>query len=521
MRAEVTGARRRPPRPRGNRRRLARDLDLFGYLRELAPDLRARAVASLGAEERAAFDAHWPGWAHGGQLPPDGAGGGGEDGSWRTWVLMAGRGYGKTLAGAQWVADAMRADGTLRVALVAATIDEARLVMVEGHSGLLAVAGREIEQWVPSRRWLRFVGGAEATLFSGTGPEKLRGPEHGIAWCDELAKWDRPGETWDNLQLGLRRGDRPRALVTTTPRPGPVLRRIMAEPGCVVTGGRTADNPHLPPAYVDTVERLYGGTRLGRQELEGELLAEGGALWTPETLEACRLPLIPPPKGEGDRSPPWANGGGVSCDERDLPARDAAGRERPLHHALHGPPLRDKLKEDREGRSARPRFTRTVIGVDPPSGDGTCGIVACALDADGIGHVLADHSVTARSPEGWARAVADAAAIHRTGAVVAERNQGGKMVASVLRAADGALAVRLVHASDGKATRAQPVALLFEAGRVRLHGRMAALEAELLGLVADAPYQGPGDSPDRADAMVWALTDLMLGRAGEASVRVF
>jgi phage terminase large subunit-like protein len=458
----------------------------------------------LGEEERDALDRHWPGWAHPGQLAPAG--------DWRVWVLMAGRGFGKTLAGAHWVAAAMRADDRLSVALVAATIDEARAVMVEGRSGLLGVAGDLVDDWSPSRRLLRFRGGATATLFSGASPDRLRGPEHHIAWCDELAKWREPGDTWDNLQLGLRLGPRPRALVTTTPRPGPVLRRIMAESGCIATRGATRDNPHLPPAYLGAVERLYAGTRLGRQEMEGELLAEGGALWTPETLEACRL-SDPPRTRSGRGTVAEGDGGGAAAKGATKAGEDGAcGYDPPAGFA--DPLPRDELGRDREGE-----FTRTVIGVDPPSGDGTCGIVACAVDGHGIGHILADHSVTARSPEGWARAVADAARVHRAGGVVAERNQGGKMVAAVLRAADPALPVRLVHASDGKAARAQPIALLFEAGRVRLHGRMPALEAELLGLVAGAPYQGPGTSPDRADAMVWALTDLMLGRAGVPSVR--
>lgn len=442
------------------RPRLSRGTDLVAHLASLSTEKRERLVRLLGQDESEALDRRWAAWAHRGQRPPD------DD--WRVWVLMAGRGFGKTLAGANWVTEAVKGGGDLQVALVAATIEEARSVMVEGRSGLLTVAEPWVDNWNPSRGVLRFKGGAVATLFSGASPEKLRGPEHHMAWCDELAKWARPIQTWDMLQLGLRLGDRPRALVTTTPRPGPVLRRIMAEPGCVRTGGRTEENPHVSPAFQETVERLYAGTRLGRQELDGELLAEGGALWTPETLEACRL--SPDPSG------------------------------------------------DKSGADEAASFTRVVIGVDPPSGDGTCGIVACALDDRGLGHVLADHSVTGRSPEGWARAVAGAAAIHGTRQVVAERNQGGKMVEAVLRAADSGLQVRLVHASEGKAGRAEPVGLLFEAGRVRLRARFPELEAELLGMVAGSAFQGPGDSPDRADAMVWALTDLMLGRKDEPRV---
>jgi phage terminase large subunit-like protein len=409
---------------------------------------------------------------------------------------MAGRGFGKTLAGAQWIAAAVAASSSpsrlregakggpvpLSIALVGATLDEARRVMVEGRSGLLAVAGGWIDEWSPSLRRLRFTTGAEAILFSGASPEQLRGPEHHLAWCDELAKWEKPQETWDMLQFGLRCGDRPRVLVTTTPRPGPVLTRIMADPRTIVTGGPTKANPHLPEAYLESAYALYAGTRLGEQELEGKLLPDTpGALWTVELLQRCRLNPSPS-RGEGD-----------SC---------ADARERG------------------EGDPPDPSTTwvRLVIGVDPPTGDGTCGIVACARDAQGRAHVLADHSVTARSPEGWSRAVADAA---RTWghlytsvpvSVVAEQNQGGRMVKSVLHTADPDLRVKPVTATVGKNERAAPVAMLFEAGKVALHGRFPELEAELLGMIAGGDYQGPGDSPDRADAMVWALAELMLGR---------
>jgi phage terminase large subunit-like protein len=371
-------------------------------------------------------------------------------------------------------------------------------------------------------RCLRFESGAEATLFSGANPGLLRGPEHHLAWCDELAKWARPQETWDMLQLGLRLGERPRTLVTTTPRPGPVLTGIIAQPGTVLTGGRTAANPHLPAAYQSAVEGLYGGTRLGRQELEGELLTNAaGALWTVELIERCRVV-----RGCGEASAAARTERSARCD--------VEGRLAPTFRPT---PL--DFARDERGPSARSReeallgfppgerpLVRVVIGVDPPSGDGTCGIVACGLDGAGQGHVLADHSVTGRSPEGWARAVADAAAVHgrETGCgapdvqIVAEANQGGHMVAAVLRTADPNLRVRLVTAAQSKSARAEPVAMLFEAGEAWLHGRMPALEAELLGLIAGGGYEGPGPSPDRADAMVWALGELMLGRRGAPRV---
>ena len=406
-------------------------------------------IAVLGADDALGADEDWRSWAHNGQCAPPG--------DWRTWVIMAGRGFGKTRAGAEWVRDLVKDGPALNIALVAATLAEARKIMVEGRSGLLNVADYWIDDWLPSRGLLRFDNGSEAQIFSGASPEILRGPEHHFAWCDELAKWEKPGDTWDMLQLGMRLGAQPQVLVTTTPRPGPVLTRIMDAKACVVTRGSTRSNPHLPPAFVEAVEEMYAGTRLGRQELDGELLPDvAGALWSVELLERCRFLLGTVPN----------------------------------------------------------KNNRIVIGVDPPSGDGTCGIIVCALDADGIGHVLADHSVTARSPEGWAKAVAAAAELHNAQMVVAETNQGGAMVEACLRTADSKLRVRSVTARLSKSERAVPVASCFEAGKVWLHGRFPELEAQLCGLIAGGGYEGPGRSPDRADAMVWALSELMLGKGG-------
>ena len=452
------------------------------WLDGLSPEQQARVIAALTREEARSADGDWRSWAHGGQQPPEG--------DWRTWVLMAGRGFGKTLAGAQWITSLVASGEKLSIALVGATLDEARRVMVEGRSGLLEVAAEWVTDWQPSLRRLRFRTGAEATLFSGASPEQLRGPEHDFAWCDELAKWEKPGETWDMLQLGLRLGTAPRALVTTTPRPGPHLRHIMASPGCITTRGRTRANPHLPEAYVETVEALYAGTRLGRQELDGELLTDTpGALWTAELIERCRA------------------GTGQNNTARPEPVEG-------LPFSSNAEGEQDRASTSSAGEGVTPSesitFTRVTIAVDPPAGDGTCGIIVCARDAEGRGHVLADHSVTGRSPEGWASAVASVARIHRAGQIVAEANQGGKMVQAVLRTADPALRVKLVTATVGKSERAAPVAHLFEAGKILLHGRFPELEAELLGMIAGGDYEGPGTSPDRADAMVWGLTELML-----------
>jgi phage terminase large subunit-like protein len=462
-------------------------------------------LRSLPAPAVRALNRAFGEWAHDGQGAPAG--------DWRTWVLMAGRGFGKTRTGAEWVLAMVRgepfssrlgegagvgegadtrqarpargqtspgrfrscrghgrpgtphpqAGGELRIALVAATVDEARRVMVEGESGLLACARPgEIAEWSRSRGELVFASGARATLYSGANPDALRGPQHHFAWCDELAKWRHPQAAWDMLQLGLRCGERPRALVTTTPRGGcAALKRILDAEGTVATGGRTGDNPHLPAAFLESIESAYGGTRLAREEIEGELLRDvAGTLWPAALIEASR--------------------------------GAAPGAE---------------------------MLMRVVIGVDPPaSGDGTCGIVACGLDVHGVGHVLADHSAAGLSPDGWARKVAAVAEAHGADRVVVEKNQGGDMVTAVLRAAGIALPVTAAAASQSKSARAEPVAGLFEAGKARFAGRFPELEAELAGLVPHG-YEGPGRSPDRADAMVWALWALLIAPKAEPRVR--
>ena len=405
-----------------------------------------------------ALEDHWWLWAHPGQYAPPGG--------WRVWLIRAGRGFGKTRAGAEWVSEIARGNQKARIALVGATAEDVRRVMIEGESGLIAVA-RDNEP-ITYRRdagEVRFASGAVAAVFSAAAPEGLRGPEHHAAWCDELAKWRYGDAAWDNLMLGMRLGHDPRVLVTTTPRPTMLMRRVMAQAGTVETRGATHDNPHLPPSFVGAMEALYGGTRLGRQEIDGELIEDlENALWTRAMLDACRVAEVP-------------------------------------------------------------ATVRVVVAVDPPagtasgSGGDACGIVAVALGTDGIGYVLADASVADATPEGWARAVAACAARFGADRVVAEVNQGGKMVESVLRAADAVLPLKFVRAAVGKVARAEPVAALYEAGRVRHAGMFSALEDELCGLSMGGGYHGPGRSPDRADALVYALTELMLGARKAASVR--
>jgi len=299
-------------------------------------------------------------------------------------------------------------------------------------------------------------------LFSGDHADGLRGPEFDFAWCDELAKWREAQAAWDNLQFALRRGSRPRALVTTTPKPMELLRTIQGSPRTVTTTGRTSDNLNLDEHVIELLTATYGGTRIGAQELDGELLADvEGALWPRELIGKCRC------------APP------VSWD-------------------------------------------RIVVGVDPPAGasegSDACGIVVAASAGETL-YVLEDASVQGLSPEGWSNRVAAAAARWNAHVVVAEANNGGAMVESVLNAADTGLKVRLVHASKGKSARAEPVALKFERGKAWFAGTFRELEAQLAGLQAGGGYEGPGRSPDRADAMVWAMTVLSETKSGVPRVR--
>jgi phage terminase large subunit-like protein len=441
------------------------DFDLFI---DADPADQERAIGSMTVERMLKIDADFENWAHRNQLPPNGEG-------WRTWLMMAGRGFGKTRAGSEWIFRLAEGKPGVRIALVGGTITEARMIMVEGISGLLAVAkryGRRLN-WEPSLGRLTWPNGNQAQLFSGENPDGLRGPEHDFAWCDELAKWTRPQETWDNLQFGLRRGSRPRALVTTTPRPGPLLQRIEASGTTVTTRGRTSDNINLDQKVIELLTATYGGTRIGRQELDGELLKDvEGALWTWETIAAARVQAITLP----------------SLRDGSLP-----------------------LPQGERG------CDRIVVGVDPPAGasatSDACGIIV-AGSAGGRLYVLEDASVQGLSPEGWSSRVAAAAERWGAGLVVAEANNGGAMVESVLKAADVPVKVRLVHASRGKCARAEPIALKFEMGKAFLAGRFPELEAELAGMVAGGGYEGPGRSPDRADAMVWAMTVLSETRSG-------
>ncbi len=385
-------------------------------------------------------------------------------GDWRVWLLMGGRGSGKTRAGAEWVqelAAGKTARPGLRIALVAETLGDAREVMIDGVSGICRIARVSRPEFEASRRRLVWPNGTVAQIFSSEDPESLRGPQFDYAWCDELGKWKHGQETWDMLQFALRLGNEPRALVTTTPRPVPVLKALMADPGTRTLRISTADNAdNLAPGFLSAMAARYGGTRLGRQELDGEMIEDReDALWSRAGIEALKL-------------------------------RDA------------GP------------------LGRIVVAVDPPAGMGRescCGIIVAGLDRAGRGVVLADCSVEGASPAGWAGAVVRAYRRFDADRIVAEVNQGGDMVSAVLKGIDAQLPVTAVRASRGKWLRAEPVAALYEQGRVVHAGSFPALEDQMCDFGPDG--LSSGRSPDRLDALVWALTALMLEGGGEPRVR--
>lgn len=382
-------------------------------------------------------------------------------GDWGLWVILAGRGFGKTHAGAEFVHAAAR-KGPRRIALVAPTLDLARAVMVEGESGLLARVPPGVTlSWQPHAKRLLWSNGSEARLYSGAEPDRIRGGQFDVAWGDEFAHMVRGEDTVMNLRMATRLGANPRILLTTTPLPLAWLKALITEPDVVVTRGHTRDNAdNLPAAFLARLQKRYGDTATGRQELAGEIVDDiDGALWTRALIEASRV--------------------------RDAPA-----------------------------------LARVVVGVDPPAGSGTCGIVVVALGVDGCAYVLADASVSDQRPENWARAVVAAADRWQADRVVAEINQGGAMVQAVLKSQDVALPVTEVRASRGKVARAEPVAALYGEARVRHAGVFRELEDELCGLTQDGRFVGPGASPDRADAMVWAVSLLLLGtRAALPGVR--
>lgn len=384
----------------------------------------------------------WRLWARASQLPPAGA--------WRIWLMLGGRGAGKTRAGAEWVRAQVESGAARRLALIAPTYDLAREVMVEGASGLLALGGMEVT-FESSRRRLSWANGAVAHLFSAERPEHLRGHQFDCAWGDEFVVWAYPEATLANLRLALRLGERPRLMITTTPRAKPALKALIKTPGSVCTVMATAENSaHLAPGFAADLRAAFSNSAFARQELDGILIEdEEDALWRRADLERARAmaPLA---------------------------------------------------------------LTRIVVALDPPAGlaGDACGIVAAGAAGEGAfrrAAVLADASAHGLRPTEWARRAINLAYDLAASTIVAEANNGGEMVRAVLHQVDSAMPVKLVHASQSKRARAEPVAALYEQGRVAHAGAFPELEDEMCGFTPHSKA-----SPDRLDALVWALTELML-----------
>ena len=393
-----------------------------------------------------ALESDWQSIARPEQLPPPG--------DWTIWLYLAGRGAGKTRSGAEAVRDWIESGRCKRVALIAPTQGDCRDVLVEGESGLLSIAPNSNRPlYEPSKRRITWPNGSIATLYSSEEPERLRGPQHDGLFADELAAWKNAQTTWDNAMLGLRLGKRPRAIVTTTPKPVGLLRALLKRAGqdVVVSRGRTQDNQeNLAPSFLTQVVSRYAGTRLGRQELDGELLEDTpGALFT-----------------------------------------------------------RDLIEQTRRDRSALPPMKRIVVAIDPAVSMGEdsdeTGIIVAGLGVDDHGYVLEDASGR-YPPVEWVRRAVGLYRTYAADRIVAEANQGGAMVETTIRTVDANVSLKLVHASKGKITRAEPISALFEQRRAHLCGTYPELEDQLCTFRG-----GSADSPDRLDAMVWALTELMV-----------
>lgn len=389
------------------------------------------------------------------------------------WLVTGGRGAGKTRLGAEWVNALVRglppfATPALRygrLALVGETLADVRDVMIEGPSGIVGVSQPWRPRYEPSRRRLVWENGAVATIFSSEDPESLRGHQFDAAWCDEVGKWRNAEACFDMLQFGLRLGNQPRQLVTTTPRPSRLIKRLLADPTVLVTRMRTAENAaNLAAGFIEAVANRYAGSVLGRQELDGELVEDReDALWTRRMIESA---------------------------------------------------ISEKPGELR----------RIVVAVDPPASSrrtsDACGIIAAGMGDDGRAVVLADATLNAARPQDWATRAVSLYHALAADCLLVEVNQGGEMASAVIRTVDASVPVKPVRAQRGKWLRAEPVAALYQADRVRHAGRFRELEDEM----CDFGPQGlsGGRSPDRVDALVWALSELLLnGRDAEPRIRDF
>lgn len=430
-------------------------------LANLSDQQQQRLLADLSDQDCETLLHDWHFWARHNQLPPVG--------KWHVWLVLAGRGFGKTRMGAEWVR--MLAEGATplkapaknaaRIALIGHTISDVRDVMVEGESGILMQSPPDQRpKFEPSLRRLTWPNGSVATLYSSEEPDQLRGPQHHYAWADEIAKWRYGEDTWSNLMMGLRLVNDPRAMVTTTPRPTNLIKQLMTDQNSAITRGSTFDNrANLSSAFLEHMERLYVGTRLGRQEIYGDYLDDTpGALWQYVTIDQARV-------------------------------------------------------------KTHPDLSRVVVAVDPPVTHGpkadACGIVVMGMSDEGHLYVLGDLSSQGETPAQWAARVVRAYGSYEADRVVAEVNNGGDLVENLLRQLDPTISYRAVRASRGKVARAEPVAALYERGLVHHVGRFDQLEDEMCSYSGEVGQK----SPDRMDALVWAGTELLLQQGHAPRIR--
>ena len=416
------------------------------WLASLTPELQKKFLQGLTNDELTILLSEWSFWARDDQLPPEG--------NWTTWLLLGGRGAGKTRAGAEWIRMRVKDKNPMfaarHIALVGETLAAARSVMVEGPSGILSISPEhERPQFISSRNMLVWPNGAKAQLFSSTRPASLRGPQFDAAWCDELSKWQNDQMTWDMLQFGLRLGPRPRQAVTTTPRRTKLLISLLEDKNCIVSRARTVDNKaNLAPSFLSEIVDRYKGSRLGRQELDAEMIdLEQSGLWS---------------------------------------------------HALI----------DRQRCYDLPQFKRVIVSLDPAVGSGKrvdhCGIIVIGQCREGFAYVLADESRLGLTPLQWGAHIRKVYHQYDAGMLVAEINQGGDLIRELILRDAPHIRFRGVRAKIGKLARAEPIVALYERGMVFHNGRFEELEYEMLN------YNGRGASPDRLDALVWGLDTIMV-----------
>jgi phage terminase large subunit-like protein len=436
------------------------NVSLAEQLAAMSDEERAQYTADFTDEDWAALEYDWSFWGRPNQIAPAG--------DWITLLWLAGRGFGKTRCGVEWIRSKAEGptpltappDAPRFIAMVAETAADARDVMVEGPAGVLANSPKDFRPlYEPSKRRLTWPNGIVATLYNAVEPDQLRGPQHGAAWCDELCKWRYADETWDQLQFGLRLGRHPQQVITTTPRPIKLLRDIIATPGTIVIRGSTYDNrANLAPVFYTKVVAKYEGTRLGRQELDAEVLDDvPGALFRRDNIDANRIP------------------------KERLPDRSF--------------------------------FRRITVNLDPAVSSGEeaaeHGITVTALGIDNHGYLLADESTQGTPDTAVARAVA---LYHEWQAdrVVGEVNNGGEWIGTVIGLMDASVAYVAVHASRGKATRAEPISTLYEQNRVHHVGSFPVLEDQMCAFTPTFDAKRAGFSPDRLDSLVWGFSQLML-----------